>query len=208
MDGVFMKKLLKIIGLCALVAFGLWFASVLADRVMLRQNVIRLHVVANSDAAEDQAVKLRVRDAVNLYIGENMAADLDPEAARSWLTENLDRLAEVADATLEQAGFQERVTVRLTEEAFPIRRYDSFTLPSGVYSSLRITIGDGVGKNWWCVIFPSLCVSAVSQTVEDTAAGAGFSDGLTGAIQGQSGYEIRFFFLDWLGKIENFLFSS
>ena len=205
MDGVFMKKRMKILGICLLAAALLWGGSVLRDRAALRENVIRLHVVADSDNQADQSVKLRVRDAVTAYLAENMDTGMDKAQAQAWLAEHLEDLAQVANAELAQKGFSDRAAVSLQKEAFPVRQYDTFTLPAGVYDSLRITIGAGEGQNWWCVIFPSLCVSAVS--VEDTAAGAGFSDGLTGAITGENGYEIRFFFLDWLGKIENFLFS-
>ena len=99
---------------------------------------------------------------------------------------------------------QQRAVVTFLKEKFPVREYDSFTLPSGVYESLRITIGDGEGRNWWCVVFPKLCVSAAS--VEDTAAGAGFSEPLTDAITQKQGYRIRFLLLDILGKIENLFY--
>jgi len=206
MDGVFMRKLWKAMGICLLAAALLWCASLIRDRVVLRRNVIRLHVVADSDEEGDQAVKLRVRDAVQAYLKENLDEDLDQPGAKAWLKENTAALTQVANDALAVAGSRDRATVRLAREGFPMRTYDTFALPSGVYDSLRITIGTGEGKNWWCVIFPSLCVSAAAQTVEDTAASAGFSNELTGAIRGQQGYEIRFFFLDWLGKIENFLF--
>lgn len=207
MDGVFMKKLLKIMGICTLAALLLWCGSVLADRKTLGENVIRLHVVANSDTQADQAVKLEVRDAVTAYIAENLDTDLSQSQAKAWLEDNLDELTAVANIALSRAGFVQEAQVSLRQEAFPLRQYDTFALPSGVYDSLRITIGAGEGRNWWCVIFPSLCVSAASQDAADTAVGAGFSQGLAGAVSGQPGYEIRFFFLDWLGKIENYFFG-
>ena len=90
--------------------------------------------------------------------------------------------------------------VTLGKEVFDTRYYDTFTLPAGVYEALRITIGEGQGKNWWCVVFPTLCVPATSDGFEDVAAGAGFPDALTSALEGESGYELRFFLLDLLGK--------
>ena len=90
-------------------------------------------------------------------------------------------------------------------EEFATRYYDTFTLPAGIYEALRITIGEGEGQNWWCVVFPTLCVGATVEEFEETAHCAGFSDGLTGALTGEDGYEVRFFFLDALGKLENFL---
>ena len=113
-----------------------------------------------------------------------------------------------ANAVLQELGSEDCAVVSFMEEAFPVRDYDTFSLPSGVYNSLRITIGDGNGKNWWCVVFPSLCFQASSTGVEDVAAGAGFSDELSNSVTRQDGYQIRFYFLDMLGKIENFFFGD
>ena len=93
-------------------------------------------------------------------------------------------------------------------ELFPTREYDTFSLPAGVYDSLRVTIGQGEGHNWWCVAFPSLCLSAASEEFADKAAGAGFPDSLTGALDGEEKYEVRFFLLDALGELEKFLYAG
>ena len=85
---------------------------------------------------------------------------------------------------------------------------DTFTLPAGIYEALRITIGEGEGHNWWCVAFPSLCLSATSEEFADKAAGAGFPDSLTGALDGEEKYEVRFFLLDALGELEKFLYAG
>ena len=97
------------------------------------------------------------------------------------------------------------MTVSLTEEAFTTREYDTFSLPAGVYKALRIVIGEGEGKNWWCVVFPRLCVGTEADFVE-TASMAGLSDDLTGALEGE--YEIRFWLLDKIGEIKNRFFDS
>ena len=104
---------------------------------------------------------------------------------------------------LAQAGFPDTATVSLCLEEFATRVYDTFTLPAGLYESLRIVIGEGEGQNWWCVMFPSFCLPATSEGFEEVACGAGFSDTLTQTLEGE--YEIRFFFLDALGAVENFL---
>ncbi len=207
MDGVFMRKLLKVIGTCILLGALAWCGTLFADRQALNENVIRLHVVANSDSAEDQSLKLKVRDAVTVYLQENMDAATAGQA-KTWLKSHLQELQKIAGDVLAQAGSAASATVSLQQEAFDKRDYETFSLPAGVYEALRITVGSGEGKNWWCVVFPSLCLSATSEDFEDTAAGAGFSDGLTGTLRQNSGYEIRFFFLDWLGKIENFFFGT
>ena len=109
---------------------------------------------------------------------------------------------------LEEAGYDGEAVVTLCKEAFDTRYYDTFTLPAGVYEALRITIGEGAGKNWWCVVFPTFCVPAAGEGFEDVAVDAGFSDALSGALTGEKPYELRFFFLDKLGELENRLFTK
>lgn len=203
-----MRKLLKMIGTCILIGVLIWCGTLFADRKNLRENVIRLHVVANSDAERDQQLKLQVRDAVVTYVQEHMDIAATAEQAKQWLQTHLQEIQAVVNDALRLAGSAEQAAVSLQQEAFPMRQYDTFSLPSGVYEALRITVGNGEGRNWWCVVFPSLCLSATSEGFENTAAGAGFPDSLTGALSEDGGYEIRFFFLDWLGKIENFFFGA
>lgn len=208
MDGVFMRKLMARIGICLLLAAFFWCGTLISDRQRLRQELIRLHVVANSDSQEDQVRKLQVRDAVT----ESLKADLDRikdvQQAKLYLQEKLPYIQKVAADTLEGLGCQDSVTVSLCREAFDTRVYDTFTLPAGVYDALRIVIGEGQGKNWWCVVFPGLCIPAVSEGMEDVAAGAGFPDALSGSLTGEEGYELRFGLLDAMGKLENLLFEK
>jgi stage II sporulation protein R len=206
MDGVFMFKLFKTCIFCVLAAFLVWFGTVLADRQTLNENVIRFHVVADSDGVEDQAVKLQVRDAVVEYLQPVLAELPTAEEARAWLEAHLQEIKAVADRILAENGFAETASVTVRKEAFTTRRYDTFTMPAGVYDALRITLGEGKGQNWWCVVFPQLCLPAVSTDMEAEAAGAGFSDTLTGALTQE--YEVRFFLLDCLGWLENFLFGK
>ena len=117
----------------------------------------------------------------------------------------LSALQEAANEVLQQNGENCEAVVTLRKETFPRREYDTFSLPAGVYDSLRITIGKGEGKNWWCVVFPDLCVPAASVEVEDVAVDAGFSNSLSKTLTGEEGYEIRFWILDCIGKLQNFL---
>lgn len=197
----FVKKWLAMM---LILGVSLYMFSVFQDRNTLNEEILRLHVVANSDSEEDQAVKLKVRDAVIGELEQVMNGLSDKEEAEQIVKEKLQDLQKAANAVLDAEGFSDRAIVTLTAEEFPTRFYDTFTLPAGIYDSLRITIGEGEGHNWWCVVFPSLCVPAAVEGVEDMAVGAGFSDSLTGAITGQQGYEVRFFFLDCLGRLENF----
>lgn len=202
-----MKKIAKLLLVLILIFGLLWCGTVIADRQTLSEDLIRLHVVGASDSQEDQQIKLQVRDALIGYLQQHMPEPEDVEAAKEALTGMLSQLEETANAALSEAGVTDRAKVTLTKEKFPTRHYDTFSLPAGVYESLRVTIGEGQGKNWWCVVFPSLCVPATTEGFADTAAGAGFSDSLSGALQGQSGYEIRFFLLDCMGWLQN-LFSK
>ncbi len=194
--------------MCLLVAVFAWFGALLADREKLNTQLIRLHVVANSDSREDQRIKLQVRDAVTESLQKDLAGIADISEAKAYLEENLPKLERIANSALEAAGFDGRAVVSFCREAFDTRYYDTFSLPAGVYDALRITIGEGNGHNWWCVAFPSLCLPATSSGFADTAAGAGFSDALTDTLTGEDGYELRFFLLDALGEAENYFFSK
>lgn len=203
-----MKKYLKRLSLCLLITVLIWTGAVIADRQKLNGELIRLHVVANSDSQEDQAIKLRVRDAVTESLKAAMADVGDVEEAKAYIRENLPKIQSLANQVLESCGVEADAVVTLAKETFDTRYYDTFRLPAGVYESLRITIGEGEGKNWWCVVFPTLCLPATSSGFESVAASAGFDDALMGALEGKSTYEVRFFLLDLLGRVENKFFME
>ncbi len=203
-----MRKLMKRVAFCALLAALVWCGTLLADRQKLNEDLIRLHVVANSDSEADQQIKLRVRDAVTESLQSAMSDVADVEQAKAYLQENLPKIQKIATETLRSLGCAEEAVVTLCREAFDTRYYDTFTLPAGVYEALRITIGAGEGKNWWCVVFPTFCVPATSEGFADVAAGAGFPDSLNDALMGEEDYEVRFFLLDALGKLENLFWQN
>lgn len=198
-----MLKMWKVVAVCTVVSGIIWLGGVVQDRQTLSEDVIRLHVVAASDSKEDQELKLQVRDAVIAAVSDLMAACSDAGQARDLLLENLEQIRQAAQQVVTDAGLADAVTVSLTQEEFDIRVYDTFSLPSGVYESLRIVIGEGQGHNWWCVVFPRLCVPTTAEDFEDAAVGSGFSDTLTDTVSNEDGYEIRFFFLDCLGMLQN-----
>lgn len=200
-----MKKLWKRVLICFALAACIWCGSLIADRQKLRQELVRLHVVAASDDAYDQNIKLQVRDAVTEYLYTAMADIADAQQAKTYLQENLPKLQTVVDDTLAALGVDASAAVTFCKEEFSKRVYETFTLPAGIYDSLRIVIGEGEGKNWWCVVFPTLCLGATAEEVDAVAAGAGFSDQLAGAITGEEAYEVRFFLLDALGQLENIM---
>lgn len=202
-----MRRIAKFLGTILLLAALVWFGTVLADRQTLNNDLIRLHVVAASDSAEDQQVKLQVRDALVEHLQTAMQSLPDARRAKAYLQERLSELETLANGVLAAAGVADRAKVTLTKEAFSTRDYDTFSLPAGVYESLRVTIGEGEGKNWWCVVFPSLCLPAAGEGFADAAAGAGFDASLTGALRQEDGYAIRFFFLDCLGWLQNLVYG-
>ena len=208
MGGVFMKKWVIIlgVGLCLVALLGA--VSLAADHQYLEDHVIRLHVVANSDSEEDQQLKLKVRDSVTSWIAANADQSMSTHQAENWLRDRLPQLQKVAQTSAEAQGWTGNVDVTLDWEAFPTRVYDTFSLPAGVYRSVRVSIGEAEGKNWWCVVFPSLCYPATTEEFQDIAVGAGFSEELTDTLSGEKPYEIRFYLLDCLGRLKNFLFRK
>ncbi len=204
MDGVFMKFLGKLFLYLALSAVLIWFGGVLKDKQQLQGGIVRLHVVANSDSAEDQSNKLAVRDAVVKYLQEKMDAFQNSEQAKAFLETNIEKIEAIANRTLQQLGTLDRVKVILALEEFGTRIYETFALPAGIYDALRIEIGNAEGQNWWCVVFPSFCVPKTTDQFQSTAVSSGFSDRVTNTVSGEPAYKIRFFVLDWIGKIENF----
>jgi len=201
----FMRKNLKRVGFCLLLCGFLWGIMIVKDKHALQKQLIRLHVVAASDSVEDQTLKLRVRDAVIASLRSDMENLLDVHQARAYLQDKLPMIERVANQVLNSSGADNTATVSLEKEEFPVRYYDTFTLPSGIYETLRITIGNGDGHNWWCVVFPALCVGATVDDFEETAQCAGLPDSLTQTLGGDANYEVRFLVLDALGKLENFL---
>ena len=195
-------------GLCKCTGFFCCVIFLIRERHQLSEGLIRFHVVAASDSWEDQSVKLKVRDAVLGSIEKDLRTISDVSAAREYLQENIPKIQKIVNQTLQQNGFPEVSAVTLCKETFPIRYYDTFKLPSGVYESLRIVIGEGDGKNWWCVAFPTLCIPATSTEFLDAAVSAGFSEGMSTALVGDNNFTLRFFFLEQLGQLENILFST
>lgn len=198
-----MRKHRKILVLAVVAILFCYMGSLLLQKEQLSDALIRMHVVAASDSDAEQALKLKVRDAVLkevVALGEWEKT----EEALCALSAHLDQIEAAANQILKEEGSSHRAEVTLCTEEFPIRKYDTFTLPSGVYQSLRVTIGPGEGANWWCVVFPKLCMPAVGEDVSSVAVDAGFSDSLIGTISGEKEYQVRFFLLDCLGKLENF----
>ena len=198
-----MKKHIKRIFFLAVMVAAVFLGGLAADSAQLRQELLRLHVVGASDSQEDQEVKLRVRDAVLASLEQGLADVQDVDQAVQYVQTMIPKLTETANRVLEEYGFTDTVSISIGEEEFPARDYDTFHLPSGIYNALRIVIGEGEGRNWWCVVFPELCLSATSEQFVQTASMEGFDEELCQTLSGD--YEIRFWLLDQLGRLGNFL---
>lgn len=153
------RRVLALFVAC-LVCTALWAE---ATQVQLASQVIRLHVLANSDSEEDQALKLEVRDRVLETTSALLAGETEPQAAAILLDQHLDDIAQTAAQEISAQGHDDRVEVRLEQTWFPTRQYQGISLPAGNYLALRVLIGAAEGHNWWCVVFPNLCLPAVSE---------------------------------------------
>ena len=165
-----MKQRLHPIELTLMIVAALALTSgavALHTQSQLAEKVVRLHVLANSDSEEDQALKLKVRDAVLEQATETLrGADSQAEASRR-LTDILPELEETARAVITANGYDYGVRAELAETSFPTKEYDGFALPAGEYLALRVLIGEAEGQNWWGVVYPPLCRTAawdVAQT--------------------------------------------
>lgn len=179
-------------------------AAVQAEQQTMAGKLIRLHVVANSDSVEDQALKLQVRDAV-LALTEPVTASDGNIAAE--LENILPQIKAAAESCLQAQGCFDPVQVSLGMEQFPTRVYEGFALPAGVYRSLRVTIGEGKGQNWWCVVFPSICFRATAAELEEAAEAAGLTPGEIRLItEDPEGYTLKFKTLELLQALKERLF--
>ncbi|MCD7736454.1 MAG: stage II sporulation protein R [Lachnospiraceae bacterium] len=134
-----------------------------AHRSVLQQGiakeVLRFHVLANSDSEEDQSIKYQVRDVVLAWMSEAAAELTDREAALQFLSENLSQIEAVADGVLDEQGVSYRASAEISKSYFPDRTYGDCSFPAGWYEALRIELGEARGQNWWCLLYPGLCFS-------------------------------------------------
>ena len=174
--------------LLAVAAAGLVGARLGAEQDALSNQMIRLHVVANSDDPADQALKLKVRDAVLTRCGVYLAG-LNRREALGVLEQSLPQLGQVAADTVAREGYDYPVRVSLREESFPTRDYSDFSLPAGTYTALRVELGEASGHNWWCVVFQPLCTGSVTEAAQETSLTGDQVALITGETEG---YVIKF----------------
>lgn len=193
------KRIVLWLGCVMLMTGALYAAQVLCRQRLLAEKTVRLHVVANSDTADDQAQKLRVRDAVLKEVTALTADCTDARQVQDTLRQHLAALRSTAQQTLHAEGSDYEVEVTLGEEMFDTRYYESFTLPAGKYPALRVQIGAAQGQNWWCVVFPSLCTAATSDALTRSAEVGGYNeDEIAWITDRDTQYVFRFKTLEWL----------
>lgn len=159
-----MKKIVCFV-ICILVFIGTY--SVLEsnnnmDQEAVAAKLIRFHVIANSDTAPDQALKMKVRDEVLGYISPKLKNSKNVNESRNLIRENDVKIKEIAEKVITTNGYKYSVKTTLGKENFPVKTYGNITLPQGEYEAYRIIIGNGSGQNWWCVMFPPLCFVDIS----------------------------------------------
>ena len=167
--------------------------------------VVRLHVLANSDSEEDQAVKLKVRDAILALTVPPLQNCETKEEAVALLEENQTLFVEAAKAVLQEEGFDDTVSIEMGLEEYPTRTYDSLCFPAGEYISMRVSLGTGEGQNWWCCLFPPLCLGAATvrdEDAEDACISVGFTPTQYKIIteSDKPVYRARFKILELLGQ--------
>jgi stage II sporulation protein R len=168
-------------GIILLFLLGLFTVLPIHGEQQIYDSVVRLHVLANSDTDEDQALKLLVRDEVLRVTAPMLDGCTSREQAERILGEHAEEIAAAAQAVVEEQGYDYPVSVLLGREEYPTRNYENCCFPSGSYVSLRVCIGKAEGQNWWCVLFPPLCLSAASAGHDDQSNEEAFiSVGLTG----------------------------
>lgn len=133
----------------------------------LSSDIFRLHILANSDSEEDQALKLKVRDAIIEYMETLTENVTDKQAVIQLSNEHSEDFKQIAESVIQENGYDYPITIEIGNFYFPTKYYGNISLPAGNYDALKIEIGDAKGQNWWCSLFPPLCFVSVSAGVVD-----------------------------------------
>lgn len=167
-----MKKGVFCLTGAVIIAFYVWTVVLGNDPLQpsIASKVLRFHVLANSDADYDQAVKEEVRDAVGTYLQPLLEEADCMEETKQIVAENMGVIIETAKVVLEMNGYDYDVSARIAQIHFPKKTYGAYTFPKGEYEALQIVIGEGKGQNWWCVLYPNMCFKgAVFEVIEEEA---------------------------------------
>ena len=204
-----MRLILKLIGsvLISVIVF-LALNSIIPSKndVEIYNSTIRLHVLANSDSEDDQALKLKVRDTILekmvTYEAKNKSEALEIIEKKS------DELTEIAEDVVEKEGYDYEISIEIGQEDYPTRYYEDFALPAGIYTSVRIIIGKGEGQNWWCVLFPPLCTSSAIEYDKESYIDVGLTKDQYSLITGASGkYRVKFKLIEMASQLFGFKYD-
>lgn len=168
----------------------------------IEKKVLRLHVLANSDTHEDQELKLKVRDRIISYSGDIFADVSDKIEAERLTKKNLFEIKRIAQDEIYKNGYDYPVNVELTNTHFNTRVYNDVTLPAGNYDALRVIIGDGKGKNWWCVMFPPMCLPAAEEKCELSEV---LDDSELEIVSDGEKYELKFKIVELFEELKDFV---
>ena len=193
-----MKLFIKFVAVVTVVAAVFSVVSFASGCAEVRHDVLRLHVVGASDSEFDQSLKLKVRDAVLEKGGELFDGTVTADEAEKIITPRIDELKAVAEEVLKENGCDYKADITVGEEYFTTRCYEEFTMPAGVYTAVRVNIGSAEGKNWWCVMFPPLCLPAASADAD-----AFFTDEEMKIVSSSPRYEPRFKIVEIYESIKN-----
>lgn len=188
-------------GVAVAMLAGVWLDR---EQAALADKVIRLHVIANSDSETDQALKLEVRDRILEEAAEVFSGSGTVAEAATAIQAALPRLEEAGREVVRETGYGYAVSVSLEDNVwFPTKEYTDFALPQGSYTALRVVIGEGKGRNWWCVVFPPLCLGSVSETTEEAAALGTLSEEDVALMTGEDeGYVVKFKAIELWGEFK------
>lgn len=165
------------------------FASFETKCENISEKVFRIHILANSDSKEDQNLKLKVRDKILDYAKNEFVSAQNKEDVIVLSENSLDKIKNVAESEIKNLGYDYKVKVGIVNMHFNTRQYGNITLPAGNYDALRVIIGNGQGKNWWCVMFPSICIgSCQSEDKTDMV----FNEEERDIIENEEEYEFKF----------------
>lgn len=186
-------------GLIVSIVFSALYFS--AECKTISDSVLRLHILANSDSADDQALKLKVRDEILKKSGELLATASTKEEAEQLTAQQMQAIVDDAQAYVYSQGYDYPVTASLLNMPFNTRIYGDIAMPAGNYDALRITIGEGKGHNWWCVMFPPICLPAAEEKQELSDV---LDDEQLQIVENKPQYEIKFKFVEIYESIVHF----
>lgn len=195
------KALLIFVAVIAFLVINSFIPS--KEECEIYNSTVRLHVIANSDSEADQALKLKVRDAIIEQMSTYNAKT--KEEALDYINDDKENLKKIAEECIKKEGFSNPVDIEIGEENYPTREYEDFTLPAGKYTSLRVIIGEGDGQNWWCVLYPPLCTSYAIKPEKDEYIDVGFTKEQYDLITGNTKeYKIKFKLLEMASQAFGF----